>query len=243
MNKPLVSVILSVYNGFPFLPFAIDSLLNQTYENIEILILNDGSDDQTAEILAYYIHLDCRIRVFTQSNLGLTKSLNRLISIASGEFILRHDADDYSHVTRISRQVEVLSLFDLDFVVCRAFLGNSNVIAPRYAHLVPCWITLLHSNPFIHGTLLIKKSALEYIGCYDESFNVSQDYDLFSRLVYSGYRFTYLSEPLYFLRRHVFSISSLNSVAQCSNSRFISRKSKCRVFGFLSRQFSSLFVS
>lgn len=243
MNKPLVSVILPVYNGFPFLPFAIDSLLNQSYENIEILILDDGSDDQTAEILDYYILLDRRIKVFTQSNLGLTKSLNKLISLANGELIARHDADDYSNIIRISRQVEELLLFDLDFVVCRAFLGNPNLIAPRYAHLLPCWITLLHSNPFIHGSLLIKKSVLLSLGCYDESFSVSQDYDLFSRLVYSGFRFSYISVPLYFLRRHVLSISSLNSVAQHLNSRIVSRKSKRRLLSYLFKQFLSFFAS
>lgn len=105
--SPKVSVVMSVYNGEKYLPETIDSILNQTFKDFEFIIINDGSTDKTAKILTSYD--DPRIRIFNQENMGLTKSLNRAISLAKGEYIARMDADDISYPERLKKQVDYLN--------------------------------------------------------------------------------------------------------------------------------------
>jgi glycosyltransferase involved in cell wall biosynthesis len=106
MNKrsyPKVSVVMSVYNGEKYLCEAIDSILNQTFENFEFLIVNDGSTDRTLEILQSY--RDPRIKVINnERNIGLTASLNKGLKIAKGEYVARMDADDVSFPHRLEQQ-------------------------------------------------------------------------------------------------------------------------------------------
>ena len=105
---PEVSVIMSVYNGDRFLAAAVESILTQTYDDFEFLILDDGSRDQSPEILQGYAGQDTRIRLLTQANQGLTVSLNQLIEASRGQFIARMDADDVAHPDRLGRQLEFL---------------------------------------------------------------------------------------------------------------------------------------
>ena len=233
MATPLVSIILPVFNGFPFLPLAIKSLLQQSHKNIEILILDDGSTDQTPDIISYFSQIDSRIRVFSQNNHGLTASLNRLIYLSRGKYIARQDADDISFTFRISSQLKLLEKHSLDFVTCRSCIASSTSPVPTFAHLLPTWITLLFGNPFIHGTLFIRKEVLLALSGYDQKFLVSQDYDLFSRLVYGGFRFKYISKPFYFLRLHPNSVSSSRRHEQLLASRSISSSNRRNLFSFI----------
>ncbi len=97
---------MCVYNAAPYLSAAIQSILDQTYPDFEFLIINDGSTDESREIISSYA--DSRIRVIDQQNLGLTKSLNRGLDSARGDYIARMDADDVSFSDRLSRQVAYL---------------------------------------------------------------------------------------------------------------------------------------
>ena len=107
MSKPLVSVLMAVYNGEKYLLEAIESILNQTYTNFEFLIINDGSTDSTEEIILSYS--DQRIRyIKNEQNLKLIASLNKGLDLAKGKYIARMDADDISLPDRLEKQVNFL---------------------------------------------------------------------------------------------------------------------------------------
>ena len=125
-QKALVSVIMSCYNSEESVEQSVESILNQTYENIEFLIMDDGSTDSTFEILNEFAKINENIRIFkNENNIGLTKSLNLLINYSNGEFIARQDADDISLKTRIEKQMMKIRKKNLDFCVTRATIQNT----------------------------------------------------------------------------------------------------------------------
>ena len=105
-NKPLVSVIMSAYNAEKYISQTIKSVLNQTFIDFEFLIFNDGSKDKTEEIIGSYG--DHRIKSVNQSNIGLTKTLNKALALSQGEYIARMDADDICEPARLQKQVDFL---------------------------------------------------------------------------------------------------------------------------------------
>ena len=95
MKSPLISVIVPVYNTAPWLRRCLDSICSQSYKNLEILCVNDGSPDNAAEILAEYVAKDSRLKIFTQENAGLSAARNTGLEHASGEWVTGVDSDDY----------------------------------------------------------------------------------------------------------------------------------------------------
>ena len=108
MSAPLVSVLMSAYNCEQFLPGAMESILRQSFRDLELIVINDGSTDATEEILDKYQDEDPRVRIFHQENVGLTDSLNRGAGLARGEYSARMDADDIARSDRLAVQVGVL---------------------------------------------------------------------------------------------------------------------------------------
>ena len=126
MNKK-VSVIMSVFNGENTLEESIESILNQTYSNLEFLIVDDQSDDKTYQILENYKNKDSRIKVFKNNeNIGLTKSLNILLKQSKGFYIARQDADDISTVDRLYKQIDRLNETNRQCVTTRAYVKQKN---------------------------------------------------------------------------------------------------------------------
>jgi len=195
-NQPLVSVILPVYNDETNIENSINSILNQTYKNIELLIYNDGSNDSTQKIIS---NIDSPlIKIFSNDkNIGLTKALNFLISKSSGEIIARQDSDDISYLDRIEKQVDYLLSNKLDAAASRARRKNSKRKIPSISFYLPLKIQVLYKNPMIHGTLMIKKSVLEELNFYNTKFKYSQDFKLLIDLLNNGYKFRILNEVLY----------------------------------------------
>ncbi len=195
-NQPLVSVILPVYNDEMNIEKSINSILNQTYKNIKLLIYNDGSNDSTQKIIS---NIDSPlIKIFSNSkNIGLTKALNFLISKSSGEIIARQDSDDISYLDRIEKQVDYLLSNKLDSTASRARRKNSKRKIPSISFYLPLKIQVLYKNPMIHGTLMIKKSVLEELNFYNTKFKYSQDFKLLIDLINNGYKFRILNEVLY----------------------------------------------
>ena len=107
-GRPLVSVVMSVYNGEGYLPASLDSLLAQEGVDFEIVVVDDGSTDQSPEILENYARKDYRVRVIRQENAGLTKALARGCGEATGELVARQDADDVSFPGRLAKLTAVL---------------------------------------------------------------------------------------------------------------------------------------
>ncbi|OUX37859.1 MAG: hypothetical protein CBE33_02280 [Candidatus Pelagibacter sp. TMED273] len=195
--KSLVSVVMSCYNSENTLGSSIESILNQTYENIEFLIIDDASTDSTYEILKNYKE-NSKIKIFSNSyNLGLTKSLNILINNSSGEFIARHDADDISYKNRIEKQIFNMEKYNLDFSVTRATIKDNGRVIPRLSYNLPSKFVVRFKNPFIHGTLMLRKKSIEKINLYDENFYFSQDYKLISDMLNNDFKFKKIRTILY----------------------------------------------
>src|SRR5262245_27130869 len=106
MTTPIVSVVMSVLNGEPFLREAVESILGQTFGDFEFIVIDDGSTDASADILDSYQRNDARVRVYHQENKGLVESLNRGCGLARGKYIARMDADDIATKERLMWQVE-----------------------------------------------------------------------------------------------------------------------------------------
>jgi glycosyltransferase involved in cell wall biosynthesis len=182
-----ITVLMAVYNGEYYLRETIDSILNQTFQDFEFLIVNDGSIDSTMEVICSYN--DPRIRLINnEQNLGLTRSLNKGLQLAKGEFIARQDADDISELKRLATQVAFLETHPQVALVGSwykeidakgSLIGECNL---------PCDCTqirwdILFYCPFVHSAVMFRKQTItEKIGFYDEDFSYAQDYDLWWRI-------------------------------------------------------------
>jgi len=177
---------MSVHNGAKHLTGAVESILSQTFGEFEFLVIDDGSTDNSCEILSSY--RDTRLKIIRQSNIGLTKSLNKLLDLAQGEYIARQDADDIAMPERLAKQVRFLdehpdyALVGTQVVIINdsgSPIGNSN-IPTRHRDLVG---RLAFYSSFVHSSVMFRKSCVVEIGGYDELFPYAQDYELWVRLI------------------------------------------------------------
>lgn len=213
-NTELVSVMLPVYNSEETIEKSLRSILNQTYKNFEVLLIDDGSNDNSYEICKEYENIYSNVRLFKNNkNIGLTKSLNLLIKESKGKYICRQDSDDISLPTRIQIQVNTLISQNLDACTTRAQVLNQTRVIPNLFFYLPLKLAIKYKNPFIHGSLLMKKNVLNEIGNYDEKFKYAQDYKLMSDLLKNGYKCKIIKQPLYELNMKN-NISTLYSKEQ-----------------------------
>ena len=211
-ENPLISVVMSVHNHENVVGRAIDSILNQTYKNFELLICEDFSNDSTLKIIQEF--KSSKIKIFkNKKNIGLTKSLNLLIKNSTGELIARQDADDISSIYRLQQQIQFLINNDLDAVGSRSLIINTNKITPRFSFYLPIKFQMLFKNPLIHGSLMIKKSVLQNLNFYDETYYYSQDYKLLVDFINQNYKIKIMNSTLYSLNTSD-NISSKNKEEQ-----------------------------
>ena len=197
-KKSYVSVIMSSFNSINTIEEAIESIMNQTYKNLELLIMDDCSEDGSFEKIDYYKNKYKNIKVFrNKKNLGLTKSLNLLIKNSSGEYIARQDADDLSFKKRIEDQVKEMNKYNLDFSTTRALVKNTGKIIPGISYFLPSEIISKFKNPFIHGTLMVKTSSIIKVGSYNENFYYAQDYKLIADMLDKNYRYKKINWEIY----------------------------------------------
>ena len=214
INENLVSVVMSVYNSEQTIKKSIESILNQTYKNIELIIIEDGSSDETRFICKEYERKYENVFVYSNNkNIGLTRSLNIGINKSKGAFIARQDSDDFSELHRIKTQMEVMLSDNLDAVSSRARVINSKKVIPNYSYYLPLKYLIKIKNPFVHGTLLIKRKIIDESNLYNEKFYYSQDYKLMYDLVSKKYKIRIIKEPLYNLNMKN-NISNINSEEQ-----------------------------
>lgn len=186
MRRPLVSVILPVYNGKEYLKEAIQSILSQTYDNFELIIINDGSTDESASIIQSLD--DDRIRYYEQTNQGLAATLNRGVTLAKGEYIARQDQDDVSFPERFERQIAYLEKNpDCGMVGTWAVIWEGREQTKRL-HKHPTEsaalrFELLFNNPFVHSSIIIRKIVFDRVGFYSTAKERQpEDYELWSRV-------------------------------------------------------------
>lgn len=224
-TRPVVSVLLPVRNGMPYLPAAIDSLLRQTFRHLEVLAIDDGSTDATASYLGALT--DPRVRVLTAPAPGLASALNAGLAAARGRYVARQDADDWSSPERLQRQVAWLDArTDVDVLATAAsFVDERNaplesawtrtvraqwdvaVTPARIAALMPLTCCIFHA------TVMARTGILRDAGGYDQATVPAEDYDLWLRLL-PAHRFARLSEPLYTVRVHAASSSAVGRADQ-----------------------------
>ena len=220
MVNPLVTVLMPVYNTRPeLLEQAISSVLTQTLGDFELLLLDDGSEDPgTLAALKHSLAMDARVRVCREPHRGLTPSLNVGIRLAQGEFIARHDADDWSDPQRLARQTDYMRSHPHIAVLGTAAWMHQQ--GGRRLWRVDLPLTPSHiaasfwtRNPFVHGSVMFRKNDALRTGGYREELPCSQDYDFFWRLSEGG-RGANLPEALYHYRFTPGSVSAARAVEQ-----------------------------
>lgn len=210
--QPLVSVVMSIFNGEKYLSDAIQSILNQTYQNWELIIINDGSTDNTETVIKKYS--DKRIRYVFHENIGLTKSLNKGILMSQGEYIARLDYDDRAFPERIEKQVDYFSKnpnllvlgtsyykFDAQTMVGSIVQTSLNDLGCRKR-------LKLGASPFMHSSVMFKKQVNGKIVLYNENFKEAQDVRLWITLLSKGEGAVLPDILCYILSYHSESISS-----------------------------------
>ena len=208
-----ISVIMSVYNDQDNISNSIKSILGQTYKDFEFLILDDCSTDNTYEEIKKFT-TDPRIKLYKNSkNIGLTKSLNFLIEKSSGKYIFRQDSDDVSLSQRFQEQLNVLEKEIYQACTSRAINMQNNKTIPGLSSWLPKKISIKYKNPYIHGTLAIQKSLLNYIGNYDEDYLYAQDFKLYLDLINKNKKIFEIKKPLYKLNTKN-NISTMNKNKQ-----------------------------
>ena len=202
-SPPLVSVVMPVHNGLPYLRESIQSILNQTLEDFEFVILNDGSTDGTGEVLREFAQADRRIRVFeSQRNLGLAGSSNYVVEKARAPLVARMDADDVTHPDRLQRQWEIFQEHAGVQLVGTLWEGidvRGTRIRPRDR-----WRLVRRSTfaPFPHGSIMFRRQAFDYIGGYREVCDFWEDLDLYLRMATTG-QVAVIPDVLYHYRFHL----------------------------------------
>jgi glycosyltransferase involved in cell wall biosynthesis len=198
--EPRVSVVMAVYNGERYLREAVDSILGQTFQDFEFIIVEDGSADATPAILDGYT--DPRlVRLRNQGNLGLTRSLNRGLATARGEYIARMDADDVSLPERLECQVAYLEAHPGVGLVAAGFIfmdqaGGDKLVSWPHTDQQRLREALIQENRFCHGVVMLRRACVESVGGYREVFRYAQDYDLWLRIL-ERYEVACLDKLLY----------------------------------------------
>lgn len=200
MNGPRVSVISAFYNRATHLDETIGCLLGQSFRDLEVVIVDDGSSDDTAERLRAIA--DPRLRPLIGPNAGFTRAMNAAIATCRGDYVAIHGSGDLSLRDRIARQAAYLDANPAVGVVgCRWREPNRDV-GPRHSvERGPLLPVLLRRNPFAHGDVMFRRTLFEAVGGYRAIFTYAQDRDLWLRIGrLTGCDYAVLPELLYVRR-------------------------------------------
>ncbi|MFH1058427.1 MAG: glycosyltransferase [Pseudomonadota bacterium] len=209
---PAVTVLMSVYNAMAYLDQALAGVLGQSLTDFELLVIDDGSSDGSADCLAGWAGRDSRVRVLTnETNLGLIRSLNRGLDQARAPFIARQDADDVSLPQRLEAQMAFLAGHPAVGVVGSGVTlidAQGQRLGPNPKPVSDQGIRamMLVRTAFVHGAVLMRRSLIEGLGLrYDRAMLHAEDYDFFSRFLLAS-QGANLAEPLLLYRIHGESI-------------------------------------
>lgn len=206
MRSPTVSVVIPTYNSAKYLGQAIRSVLGQGHKDVQVIVIDDGSSDQTEEVVRVS---GSSVDYVRQANRGPAAARNRGIEISRGEFVAFLDADDYWLPGKLDRQVGLLSQ-QSDVTACHtAFMvsqreGERGRVRRywRRAGYHPSLRELLRDDCVNTSTLMMRRAALSKVGWFDETLRTSEDWNLWLRLKLSGHRLYYLPEALAVTRHH-----------------------------------------
>lgn len=223
-TQPLVSVLMPVYNGEKYLKEAIDSVLAQTYKKFELIIINDGSVDNTEDIILSFS--DTRIRyIKNETNLKLIETLNKGIQLSNGKYIARIDADDVCMRNRLKIQVSFLEK-NINYALCGSWayiINSDSKITGRIKRIDDNGLlkaSLLFTCPFLHPSILIRTEIIKHY-LYDKTALHCEDYELWLRIGNSSYQMANIPKYLIKYRWHNQNISVENEEFQYEQKRKI----------------------
>jgi len=225
--SPLVSVIMPVFNREQYVGAAIQSILDQSYSNFELIIVNDGSTDKSEEIINDFKKKDSRIISISQTNQGIVSARNAGCSNARGDYIAILDSDDISVRNRLERQILFLES-NPDVGICGSWVKTieDDPQIWRYPTLNDdIKASLLFFCPFAHSSIMMRRSAIPFFPSpYTESFDTAEDYDLWEKCM-DITAYSNLSEILVFYRVHDANIS----IVMNTKNRDLARKIRKRI--------------
>jgi glycosyltransferase involved in cell wall biosynthesis len=219
-SHPKVTVLMSVFNGARWLQESIESILTQSFTNFEFIIVDDGSQDASLEIMRRYAAVDPRIRVIVKPNSGLADSLNVGIEAARGEWIARIDADDMAMPSRLATQLDHAIRDERCVILGSAIVrideqGRAcGVTRFPVRHDQLCRLMVARRvNPIVHSSALIRTAAVRAVGGYRKRIRRAEDYDLWLRLSEIGHIGS-TDRPLVRYRQHASQVSHENGGLQ-----------------------------
>lgn len=225
---PEISVVMPVYNASDYLPEAIDSIISQTFEDWELILIDDGSTDNSSDILKSYSNSDKRIKHYkNDQNLGLIRALNKGIGLCSGKFIARMDADDISLPGRFETQYRFLER-NADIAMCGTYAliidsdGCETVKVTHFSKDEYIKINLMFSPSFIHPSMMIRADVLK-ANLYDEAYIHAEDYELWCRIA-ENHKVANIPSFLLKYRWHSSNVSVVNNFSQEDTKRRIIRR-------------------
>ncbi len=204
---------MPVYNSFEYLTESVNSILKQTHENFEFLILNDCSMDKRVDKLINDMKKqDYRISYYvSEKNFGVTRSLNLLLGLAKGEIIFRQDSDDISELNRLEEQLNYFQLHSDAGATCTISnkVDKNSKLIGKSEYFRELGTILQNENPVVHGSVAFRKDVLKKIGIYDDRFPICQSYEMWRRInKYS--KMDMLNKCLYSIRKHQDSYTAVN---------------------------------
>lgn len=193
MDNPRISVLMPVYNCEKYLDEAITSILNQTFSDFELIVINDGSTDRTDEIVRKYSHDKRLVYELNESNMGIVYSLNRGLELSKANIVARIDGDDIAAPTRLEVQYEFLEK-NQDIVLVGSFIElideEGNYLGSREFITGPenTRKVFFYYGPHRHPTVMFRKDIVDSVGRYRKEYELIEDIDLYFRLILSGYK-------------------------------------------------------
>lgn len=225
---PLISVVLPAFNSAPHLAQALDSILAQTENDFELLVVYDESSDSTRSIIESYMAKDGRVRLIEGQKARLVGALNQGILASRGKFIARMDADDVSLPTRFEKQVQAMDQSELDFCGCDIVMMDESghpikdILMPQSPDLIT--ITLACTVPFAHGSVMMRKTFLDQHDLLYQKGASAEDYDFWCGAYDLGARFGNIREPLFHYRDFSQSLSKVHAKVVGQHTQTIRRK-------------------
>ncbi len=230
--SPDISVALPVYNGSRWLTEAIESVFRQTYHDFELLVVDDGSTDDTPRLLDVYTNRDKRIRVLRQNHSGLVTALNRCVAEARGSFFARLDADDRLASRRLEAQIRFLRS-NADFGLVGSWAHKIDANGRLLGKITPATSPellsqqLMRVNPFLHSSIMMRTELVRRLGGYRSAFEAAEDYDLWLRVAEVS-KVTNLPELLVEYRWHGEGVSHRKIIRASFSSRLAQRSAYAR---------------
>lgn len=202
----LITVVIPNYNYSAFLPSALESVIRQTYTNWECIVVDDGSKDNSAEVVLSYSQKDPRIRLIRKTNGGLPSTRNEGIKSAKGEYVAFLDADDYWSDGKLERQVSCIRQTNAEVVFSNSevFSDTGKLSEEIFKVRKLDVYDFLAGNPIpgCSSSIIVKKSVFDTAGLFDNDLRSSEDLDMLFRICLKGYSFEGVPYTDVFIRKH-----------------------------------------